>query len=69
MVIRMQRRAGSTPATARANELRPALANNRVQGTKVSLSKTNGEQAKVMDEYLKTILAGEDFSGDKRGRC
>jgi len=36
-----------------------ALANNRVQGTSVSLSKTNGEQAKVMDEYLKTILAGE----------
>lgn len=36
-----------------------ALANNRVQGTKVSLAKTNGEQAKVMDEYLKTILAGE----------
>ena len=35
-----------------------ALANNRVQGTKVSLAK-NGEQAKVMDEYLKTILAGE----------
>jgi len=36
-----------------------ALANNRVQGTRVSLSKINGEQAKVMDEYLKTILAGE----------
>ena len=36
-----------------------ALANNRVQGTRVSLSKTNGEQAKVMDEYLKSILAGE----------
>jgi uncharacterized protein (DUF1800 family) len=36
-----------------------ALANNRVQGTKVSLSKTNGEQAKVMDEYLKVILAGD----------
>ncbi len=36
-----------------------ALANNRVQGTKVSLSKMNGEQAKVMDEYLKTILAGD----------
>ena len=36
-----------------------ALANNRVQGTKVSLAKTSGEQAKVMDEYLKTILAGE----------
>ena len=36
-----------------------ALANNRVQGTKVSLSQTNGEQAKVMDEYLKTLLAGD----------
>ena len=36
-----------------------ALANNRVQGTKVSLAKTSGEQAKVMDEYLKTILGGE----------
>jgi uncharacterized protein (DUF1800 family) len=39
-----------------------ALAGNRVQGTKVDLSKfTNGDksQAKVMDESLKTILAGE----------
>jgi len=36
-----------------------ALANNRVQGTRVSLSQTNGEQAKVMDEYLKTLLAGD----------
>jgi uncharacterized protein (DUF1800 family) len=36
-----------------------ALANNRVQGTTVSLSKTSGEQAKVMDEYLKTLLAGD----------
>ena len=36
-----------------------ALANNRVPGTSVNLAKTNGEQAKVMDEYLKTILAGE----------
>ena len=36
-----------------------ALANNRVQGTTVSLAKTNGEQAKVMDEYLKTLLAGD----------
>src|SRR5215213_7287000 len=35
-----------------------ALANNRVQGTKVSLAK-NGDQAKVMDEYLKTLLAGD----------
>ncbi len=36
-----------------------ALAGNRVQGTTVSLAKTNGEQAKVMDEYLKTLLAGD----------
>ncbi|HSL54080.1 MAG TPA: DUF1800 domain-containing protein [Pyrinomonadaceae bacterium] len=36
-----------------------ALASNRVNGTRVSLAKTNGEQAKVMDEYLKSILAGE----------
>lgn len=36
-----------------------ALANNRVQGTTVSLAKTNGAQAKVMDEYLKTLLAGD----------
>src|SRR5215217_7569051 len=36
-----------------------ALADNHIPGTKVSLSKMNGEQAKVMDEYLKTILAGE----------
>jgi len=42
-----------------------ALANNRVQGTKVSLAKTNGEQAKVMDEYLKTLLAG-DISASTR---
>ena len=36
-----------------------ALAGNRVQGTKVSLAKTSGDQSKVMDEYLKTILAGD----------
>jgi uncharacterized protein (DUF1800 family) len=36
-----------------------ALASNRVQGTKVNLTKTSGDQAKVMDEYLKTILAGD----------
>jgi uncharacterized protein (DUF1800 family) len=35
-----------------------ALANNRVQGTRVNLAK-NGEQAKVMDEYLNTLLAGD----------
>jgi uncharacterized protein (DUF1800 family) len=36
-----------------------ALASNRVQGTKVSLTKLNGDQGKVLDEYLQTILAGE----------
>jgi uncharacterized protein (DUF1800 family) len=39
-----------------------ALAGNRIQGTSVDLTKfTNGDknQAKVMDESLKTILAGE----------
>ena len=39
-----------------------ALAGNRVQGTRVDLSKFNStdkNQAKVMDESLKTILAGE----------
>jgi len=36
-----------------------ALASNRIGGTRVSLSKANGDQAKLMDEYLKTLLAGE----------
>jgi uncharacterized protein (DUF1800 family) len=36
-----------------------ALASNRVQGTNVNLAKTSGDRAKVMDEYLKTILAGD----------
>jgi uncharacterized protein (DUF1800 family) len=36
-----------------------ALANNRIPGTRVSLSKVNGDQSKVMDEYLKSLLAGE----------
>ena len=36
-----------------------ALAGNRVQGTKVSLAKLDGDQGKVLDEYLQTILAGE----------
>jgi len=42
-----------------------ALANNRVQGTTVSLANTNGAQAKVMDEYLKTILGGEISSATR----
>jgi uncharacterized protein (DUF1800 family) len=36
-----------------------ALANNRIPGTRVNLSKLSGEQSKVMDEYLKNLLAGE----------
>jgi uncharacterized protein (DUF1800 family) len=38
-----------------------ALAGNRIQGTRVDLSKFTSDksQAKVMDESLKTILAGE----------
>lgn len=42
-----------------------ALANNRIPGTRVSLSKLNGDQAKVMDEYLKTLLAGEISSATR----
>jgi hypothetical protein len=42
-----------------------ALASNRVPGTTVNLTKTAGDQAKVMDEYLKTILAG-DISASTR---
>ncbi len=42
-----------------------ALANNRVQGTTVSLANTDGAQAKVMDEYLKTILGGEISSATR----
>ena len=42
-----------------------ALANNRIPGTRVSLSKLNGDQAKVMDEYLKTLLAGEISSSTR----
>ena len=36
-----------------------ALAGNRVQGTKVNLSTLTGDQARVMDESLKLLLAGE----------
>ncbi len=42
-----------------------ALANNRIQGTKVSLTKLNGDQSKVMDDYLKTVLAGEISSATR----
>jgi len=42
-----------------------ALASNRVQGTKVNLAKADGDQSKVLDEYLKTILAGEISASTK----
>ena len=42
-----------------------ALANDRIPGTRVNLSKLNGDQAKVMDEYLKTLLAGEISSATR----
>ena len=42
-----------------------ALASNRVQGTKVNLANPNGEQSKILDEYLRTILAG-DISASTR---
>jgi uncharacterized protein (DUF1800 family) len=42
-----------------------ALASNRVQGTRVNLSKANGDQSKVLDEYLQTILAGDISSSTK----
>jgi uncharacterized protein (DUF1800 family) len=42
-----------------------ALASNRVQGTRVNLAKTDGDQSKVLDEYLKTILAGEISASTK----
>src|ERR1051326_3988205 len=42
-----------------------ALANNRGQGTRVNLSKANGDQSKVLDEYLQTILAGDISASTK----
>src|ERR1041385_2048118 len=42
-----------------------ALANNRVQGTRVNLSKVNGAHSKVLDEYLQTILAGDISASTK----
>jgi uncharacterized protein (DUF1800 family) len=36
-----------------------ALASNRIPGTSVNLSKLSNDQSKVMDEYLKQLLAGE----------
>jgi len=42
-----------------------ALANNRIPGTRVNLSKLSGEQSRVMDEYLKNLLAGEVSSATR----
>ena len=42
-----------------------ALASNRVQGTKVNLTKTDGDQSKVLDAYLTSILAGEISASTK----
>jgi len=42
-----------------------ALAGNRVQGTRVNLANTNADQSKVLDEYLKNILAGEISASTK----
>src|SRR5215213_2720381 len=42
-----------------------ALANNRIPGTKVNLANTNADQSKVLDEYLKNILAGEISASTK----
>ena len=36
-----------------------ALASNRIPGVNVNLSKLNTDQSKVMDDYLKILLAGE----------
>jgi hypothetical protein len=36
-----------------------ALASNRIPGVNVNLSKLSTDQSKVMDDYLKTLLAGE----------
>jgi uncharacterized protein (DUF1800 family) len=42
-----------------------ALADNRVQGTKVNLSPLTGDQARVMDESLRMLLAGEISAATK----
>jgi uncharacterized protein (DUF1800 family) len=42
-----------------------ALASNRIPGTRVSLSKASSEQAKVMDEYLHSLLAGDISSATR----
>lgn len=42
-----------------------ALAGNRIPGTSINLSKLSTDQSKVMDDYLKILLAGE-ISGATR---
>ena len=42
-----------------------ALASNRIQGTSVNLSKLSTDQSKVMDDYLKILLAGEISAATK----
>jgi uncharacterized protein (DUF1800 family) len=42
-----------------------ALAGNRIQGTSVNLSKLSTDQSKVMDDYLKILLAGEISAATK----
>jgi hypothetical protein len=42
-----------------------ALAGNRIQGTRVNFSRSNSDQAKVMDDYLKMLLAGEISASTK----
>ena len=42
-----------------------ALSNNRIQGTRVSLNRVSDDQSKVLDEYLKSILAGEISASTK----
>jgi uncharacterized protein (DUF1800 family) len=42
-----------------------ALAGNRIPGTNVNLSKLSTDQSKVMDDYLKILLAGEISAGTR----
>ena len=42
-----------------------ALAGNRIPGTSVNLSKLSTDQSKVMDDYLKILLAGEISAGTR----
>ena len=42
-----------------------ALASNRIPGVSVNLSKLSTDQSKVMDDYLKILLAGEISAGTR----